>query len=890
LVIKKQRKRKKKYINNQINIDMKKTAILLINLLFIGFIQQAYADYPIVGYSYLADPGAFVYNGRVYVYCSNDNENPDDGESYEMSSIVCVSSSDLKNWTNHGIVFDVPQDASWSNLSWAPSPAYKNGKFYLYFGNGGSAIGVAVSDSPTGPFVDPVGSSIANGSTPGVQPFDGWLFDPMTFVDDDGQAYMYFGGNGEDNLRVARLNEDMISINGSCEQFTVPYFFEAAWVHKYNGTYYFSYSTNPDNGMRIDYLTSNNPMSGFTYGGIMSPQPPVNNNNNHQAVIEIDGNWYQIYHNRIVAQENNVGMPYHRNLAIDAFSHNTDGSIQQMANTVDGVQQIRYLDPFIRQEAETMSNQSGIDVEVCNAGGMNLSFIDNGDWIMVEGVDFGSAGASSFSASVGSPTGGTIEIRLGSPTGTLAGTIQVPNTGGYQNWQTETTSLNQITGVNNVYFVFSTGGFNFDHWMFYSSGPIVSLTSPTGSEELSIGDVITIAANATPQAGSVTQVEFFVDGQSVGTDNSAPYSTTYTITEAGEQTISAVATDSQNDQGTVEITINVQGPYSGTAAQIPGTIEFENFDVGGNGFAYYDVDAGTQVDPAPDFRTDEDVDIENCTDDGGGYNIGFAMAGEWLEYTVDVQTAGTYNITFRAACDGDNKTISLDSDGTMLAENVAIPNTGGWQTWTDVTVEDVELQAGKQILRLTIGDNDYINLNYVTFTPVSVGPTVSITSPANNSEFDASQIITISATASSEASSIANVKFYAETNLLSTDDTAPYTFDWSGMTAGTYELSATATDTEGITHTETISVTVTPAPIVLHLKAGWNVIGFPYTESEAVETALNTIWDQVEVIKDFNGFYDKSQNQALNSLTTLEWGKGYFIKVNSACDLPWDVK
>jgi hypothetical protein len=110
------------------------------------------------------------------------------------------------------------------------------------------------------------------------------------------------------------------------------------------------------------------------------------------------------------------------------------------------------------------------------------------------------------------------------------------------------------------------------------------------------------------------------------------------------------------------------------------------------------------------------------------------------------------------------------------------------------------------------------------------------------------------------------------------------------MTAGTYELSATATDTEGITHTETISVTVTPAPIVLHLKAGWNVIGFPYTESEAVETALNTIWDQVEVIKDFNGFYDKSQNQALNSLTTLEWGKGYFIKVNSACDLPWDVK
>src|SRR5690606_36520434 len=224
-------------------------SLIFLSIFLIGITNYTFADYPVVSYSYLADPGAIWYNGRLYVYCSNDNENPLDGTTYDMSSIVWVSSSDLKNWTDHGIVFDVPNDASWTGLSWAPSPAYKNGKFYLYFGTGGSAIGVAVSDSPTVPFKDAAGRNIANGSTPGVQPFNGWLFDPMTFVDDDGQAYMYFGGNGDGNLRVAKLSSDMISINGSVGKFNVPNFFEAAWMHKHNGKYYFYSSTTPSAGM-----------------------------------------------------------------------------------------------------------------------------------------------------------------------------------------------------------------------------------------------------------------------------------------------------------------------------------------------------------------------------------------------------------------------------------------------------------------------------------------------------------------------------------------------------------------------------------------------------------------------------------------------------------------
>ncbi len=702
---------------------MKKITTLLIYILLAGLSNFAFADYPIVSYSYLADPGAIWHEGRLYVYCSNDNENPIGGNSYKMSTIVCVSSADLKNWTNHGVVLDT-KNVSWSGLSWAPSPVYKNGKFYLYYGNGGSAIGVAVSDSPTGPFVDPLGRSLASGNTPGVQPFDGWLFDPMTFVDDDGQAYMYFGGNGDNNMRVARLNSDMISINGSVGKINVPNLFEAAWLHKYNGTYYFSYSTNPSNGMRIDYMTSNNPMTGFTYGGVISNQPPINNNNNHQAIVEIEGEWYQVYHNRIVARDNlgTAEMPYHRNLAIDKFTHNANGTINRMVNTVDGVKQLKYLDPYVRQEGETMSNQKGIDVIESNAGGMALGYIDNGDWTMIEGVDFGS-GASVFSASVASTkTGGTIEIRTGSATGTLLGTLQVPNTGGNQTWRTVTTSIAQTTGVKNLYLVFKGSGsslFNIDHWKFLSKGPIVTLTAPLSTTEVFAGDNVTINATATPNGANVTGVQFLVDGTSIGSDNTSPYTFTYSNATNGTHVIEVVATDANGDKGSSKVTINVripQGPYNGTVHAIPGTIQFEHYDVGGNGFAYLD-DSPDNTGGAT-FRMDEDVDIENCTDAGTGYNIGFATAGEWLEYTVEVAKPGIYSMDLRVACNGDGRTLNIAMDGEVLANNVAIPNTAGWQTWQTVKVNNINLTPGKKIMRVTLGETDYINLNYVTFTLV----------------------------------------------------------------------------------------------------------------------------------------------------------------------------
>lgn len=448
-----------------------KTLLHALIFILIGLSQTILADYPIVSHRHLADPASLVYNGRVYLYCSNDDENPgDDKSGYQMKSIVCVSSSDLKNWTDHGIVFEVPKNCSWASRSWAPSVIERDGKFFLYFGNSGNGIGVAMADNPLGPFVDPLGKPLIESNTPGVQPAEHmWLFDPMTFIDDDGQAYMYFGGNGDNNVRVIKLNRDMISVDGPAIHLTAQNFFEASWMHKENGIYYFSYSANPSAQMRIDYMKSTSPTSGFTYGGAVSKQPPLNDNNNHQAIFKFNGEWYQAYHNRAVAKNANIPPVYKRNLCLDQIKHNTDGTIDTMINTVDGIKQLSYLNPFERVEAETMNAQSGIYTETCSAGGMDVTRIENGDWIKVRGVDFDKS-PKSFEANISSESeGNSIEIRIDSPSGALLGTCMVKKTDGLQKWATATCKTGEIKGNHDIYFVFKGGEgylFNFDWWKF----------------------------------------------------------------------------------------------------------------------------------------------------------------------------------------------------------------------------------------------------------------------------------------------------------------------------------------------------------------------------------------------------------------------------------------
>ena len=451
---------------------MKPTASFIFFAALAATSSALRADFTVASHRYLADPTSLVSGGRVYLYCSDDDESPLEG-GYNIPDVVCVSSADLKNWTDHGSVFRAETDTKWAKKTWAPGAIERDGKFFLYFGNGGGNIGVVVADNPAGPFKDVLGKPLIEHGTPGVQPAKNmWLFDPGVFIDDDGQAYLYFGGNGDDNVRVAKLKRDMVTIDGEIIKMNAPNFFEASWVYKRNGTYYFSYSTTPRAGMRWDYMTSKKPTEGFTYGGIVSDQHPINNNNHHAALFQFQDRWYHVYHNRVVARASGIPGGFRRNLGIEEFFHEADGSIRKVVYTEDGVNQIGRLLPYERVEAETFAAQSGIETEPSSAGGMNLTDLQSGDWVMLKGVDFGATGAKKFHARVASEenNSGAIEVRLGAPDGKLLGTVKIPSTGGAQRWASFTCPVEGATGVQNLYLVF-TGEkgkslFKFDFWKF----------------------------------------------------------------------------------------------------------------------------------------------------------------------------------------------------------------------------------------------------------------------------------------------------------------------------------------------------------------------------------------------------------------------------------------
>ena len=345
-------------------------------------------------------------------------------------------------------------------------------------------------------------------------------------------------------------------------------------------------------------------------------------------------------------------------------------------------------------------------------------------------------------------------------------------------------------------------------------GPLVDITTPSSGSTFEIGDNVSIEATAVPQKGTVTGVEFTVDGTTIGTDNSAPYTATYSNATGGSHLIRAIATDSDGDDGSdaVSIQVNIpQSPYGGTAHVIPGTIEFEEFDVCGNGCAYYDDSPGTSVPNAPNFRFGEDVDIENCTDDGGGYNLGYVTAGEWLEYTVDVQSSGDYDIELRVAVDGTGRTISLTMDGNTIASNVSIPNTGGWQEWQTITINDVALNAGEQILRVTMGSTDYVNLNNVTFISTTTGNQPPMANAGTDQtviddDGNGSETTSFNGAASSDPDgSIVSYAWSENGTQLATGVNPSFS-----LAVGNHTITLTVTDNDGASDTDQINVSILP--------------------------------------------------------------------------------
>ena len=431
-----------------------------------------------------ADPGVMEYNGRVYVYTTNDViEYDSDGKVTEntyaqVNKINCLSSEDLVNWTDHGAIPVAGTDgiAKWATCSWAPCAAHKtiNGKekFFLYFCNGGNGVSVLTADSPTGPWTDPLGKALITRATPNCNDIT-WLFDPAVMVDDDGTGYLCFGGgvpDGKDAMpgtsRIVKLGDDMISLAGTPVTIEAPYLFEDSGINKIGDTYYYTYCSNWKTagnayGMTsgaIEYMTSNNPLGPYTYGGELFRNQGTFfglYGNNHHSLCTLDGQLYLFYHNRSVEKAMGIEGNY-RSPQVDAVTMQGT-KIQAVTGTMTGIAQKKTIDPYQTVQAETMSNQAGIQVR--GLGDTVVTEIDQGDWLKVSGVHF-SKGASQIAIQVSSKSGCAVKICTGSPTGKAVGYAEIPAGG---KMTTVSAAVQGLNGTQDLYFVFS-GQAEMDSW------------------------------------------------------------------------------------------------------------------------------------------------------------------------------------------------------------------------------------------------------------------------------------------------------------------------------------------------------------------------------------------------------------------------------------------
>ena len=318
--------------------------------------KPKYLSKPLVSDIYTADPSAHVFDGKIYIYPSHDIEagipENDNGDHFAMRDYHILSLDSVGGKvTDHGVALDV-KDIPWAGRQlWAPDAAFKNGTYYLYFPVKDKQdvfrIGVATSKSPSGPFKAE------------ATPIEGsYSIDPAVFTDTDGKAYMYFGGlwggqlqrwktgkydptapdkkpDGDEpavGARVAQLSPDMKHFAGPVKEITIldslgkpvkasdnkHRFFEGGWLHKYQGKYYFSYSTGDTH--LLAYAVGTSPAGPFTYQGII--MKPVQGWTTHHSIVEFKGKWYIFYHDTELSNKT-----WLRNVKVTELKRNPDGSI-----------------------------------------------------------------------------------------------------------------------------------------------------------------------------------------------------------------------------------------------------------------------------------------------------------------------------------------------------------------------------------------------------------------------------------------------------------------------------------------------------------------------------------------------------------------------------------
>ena len=292
---------------------------------------------PIITEVFTADPAPLVVGDTVYLYVGQDEAR--ENERYRMNRWLCFSSQDLVNWQDEGSPLR-PTDFKWAvGDAWASQVIERDGKFYFYAtvqhndSHPGKAIGVAVADSPTGPFKDARGTALVHNQMTTATRISWDDIDPTVWIDDDGQGYLFWGNQ---KCYWAKLKASMTELDGEIHVIPdeqVKGFTEAPWIHKRNGIYYLSYATGfPE---KISCSTADKLTGPWTPRGLLA-EGAQNSNTIHQGIITFKGKDYFFYHSGMV-QHPNTGGSYRRSVCIDHLYYNPDGTLRRVVQTTEGV-------------------------------------------------------------------------------------------------------------------------------------------------------------------------------------------------------------------------------------------------------------------------------------------------------------------------------------------------------------------------------------------------------------------------------------------------------------------------------------------------------------------------------------------------------------------------
>ena len=443
---------------------------------------------PLVSQKYSADPTSIEHNGRVYVYSTNDDQQYQTGTETntfaDINTLNVFSSDDMVNWTDHGCI-DVKAAAPWIKTSWAPSIVKRvedDGltHFYLFYAVDGWATAVLTATDPLGPWTDPLGKPVVTPLDPVTNGTMVNCFDPGAYCEEDGTIYLACGGGVPNTLSepmasaVFELDDDL-NIVGGPYTINAPYYFESSELNKINGKYVYSYNSNreprdtpvegyePSPICAIEYMTADHPTGPYTYQGYYFLNPGEAGfywGSNHSHLQEFNDTWYMFYHTSMLEQAKGLSQGY-RCVMVDEVTIHEDGSIEPFHATTTGVSQVKSLDPFAWNRAATMCSQAGITVvsSGSEAGKTIVTGIEEGDFVHVKGADFGE-GADQLTVKVKGQ--GVIEVRLDDVNDTVIGTLEFDT----EEFTDISGSVEEITGVHDVYFVFGGSDWEFDSWQF----------------------------------------------------------------------------------------------------------------------------------------------------------------------------------------------------------------------------------------------------------------------------------------------------------------------------------------------------------------------------------------------------------------------------------------